>query len=98
MGVATAIFGLGIGLAMTAAYTAAASVIPHGRARRRLWRPDERLARGPCDQPGRVGLPRRRRDDALVFVVDAVMMAGLALAVRRKMADPPKPSTGRDAE
>ena len=64
MGMATAIFGLGVGLAMTAAYCRGGVGHSSRRARIRLWRPDERLARRACGQPGRLRLPRRCRDDA----------------------------------
>ena len=57
---ASALFGLGIGAAMTAAYTAAGARDPAGRARHRLRRPDERVARRHGEQPVHCRVPRRR--------------------------------------
>ena len=49
--IGTSVFGLAIGAASTAAYTAAGAVIPAGSARRGIWFADDRLAHRSGDEP-----------------------------------------------
>ena len=67
---ASVLFGIGIGAAMTAAYQRRGRGDSARRARRRLRRPDERVARRHGEQPVHRRLSRRRVI-RVVFVVDA---------------------------
>jgi DHA1 family multidrug resistance protein-like MFS transporter len=89
MGMATAMFGLGVGLAMTAAYSAAASVIPPGAHGSGFGVLTSASLAGLAVSPVVSGFLGDAETMRLVFVVDAVMMAGLAFAVRRTMAERP---------
>ena len=84
---ASAVFGIAIGAAMTAAYTAAGAVIPPGAHGDGLRRPDERVAGRHRDQPDRRRAAGRRRRLRGVFVLDVVVLAVLAALVRRVMVD-----------
>ena len=86
MGVATAIFGLGVGLAMTAAYSSAASVIPPGAHGSGFGVLTSASLAGLAVSPVVSGLLGDVETMRLVFVLDTVMMAGLAIVVQRKMA------------
>jgi MFS family permease len=84
MGTATAVFGVAVGAAMTAAYTAAASVIPAGTHGTAFGVLTSASLTGLAVSPvvaGFVGATTIR----LVFIVDTVMMTILAVLVRRKM-------------
>jgi len=86
MSSATALFGVGVGLAMTAAYAAAALVIPPGAHGTGFGVLTSASLAGLAASPvvaGVLGAISLRA----VFVVDAVLMAALALSVRRFMRD-----------
>jgi DHA1 family multidrug resistance protein-like MFS transporter len=85
MGIATAVFGLGVGLAMTAAYAAAAAAIPAGAHGSGFGVLTSASLGGLAVSPVVAGLLGRPETMQLVFVVDALMMAGLLLVVPRKM-------------
>jgi MFS family permease len=85
MGIATAVFGLGVGLAMTAAYAAAAAAIPAGAHGAGFGVLTSASLAGLAFSPVVAGLLGRPETMQLVFVVDAVMMAGLVFVVPRKM-------------
>ena len=85
MGVAIGAFGLGVGLAMTASYTVAASVIPAGAHGSGFGVLTSASLTGLAVSPVVSGLLGDESTMRLVFVVDAVMMAGLVAAVRRRM-------------
>ena len=83
---AMAVFGVGVGLAMTAAYASAASVIPSGAHGTGFGVLTSASLAGLAVSPvvaGMLGTISLRA----VFVVDAVMMAALVLGVRRFMID-----------
>jgi len=84
MGVVTALFGIGVGVAMTAAYTAAAAVIPAGAHGTGFGVLTSASLTGLAVSPvvaGFLGATSMR----VVFIVDAAMMAGLVILVREKM-------------
>jgi DHA1 family multidrug resistance protein-like MFS transporter len=85
MAVATGAFGLGAGLAMTASYTVAALVIPAGAHGSGFGVLTSASLTGLAVSPVVSGLLGDESTMRLVFVVDAVMMAGLVFAVRRRM-------------
>jgi MFS family permease len=89
---ATAMFGVGIGLAMTSAYSTAARVIPAGAHGSGFGVLTSASLTGLAVSPivaGFLGDPDTMR---LVFVLDAVMMTALAFSIHRKMAIDPQPS------
>jgi MFS family permease len=84
MGVFTALFGVGVGVSMTAAYAAAAAVIPVGSHGMGLGVLTSASLTGLASAPvaaGFLGATSMR----VVFLVDAAMMAALAIVVRQKM-------------
>jgi DHA1 family multidrug resistance protein-like MFS transporter len=86
MGAATAFFGLGIGVASTAAYTAAGAVIPAGAHATGFGVLSSAALAGLAVSPvvaGVVGATTLRG----VFVLDVVVMAALAWVVRRVMKE-----------
>jgi MFS family permease len=83
---ATALFGVGVGLAMTAAYASAASVIPPGSHGTGFGVLTSGSLAGLAVSPVVAGVLGAMSLRA-VFVVDAVMMAGLLVGVRRAMKD-----------
>jgi DHA1 family multidrug resistance protein-like MFS transporter len=85
MGAATGAFGLGVGLAMTASYTVAASVIPAGAHGSAFGVLTSASLIGLAASPVVSGLLGDESTMWLVFVVDAVMMAALVFVVRRRM-------------
>ncbi len=87
---ASAIFGIGIGAAMTASLHRGRARDSAGRARHRLRRADERVARRHGQQPVLCRV-LRRRVAAIVFFVDLALMALLAVAVARMMKDDARP-------
>jgi len=86
MGAATLVFGAGAGAAMTAAYSAAASLIPAGAHGTGFGVLTSASLTGLAVSPVVAGLLGATSIRA-VFLVDAAMMAILALVVRRKMVD-----------
>ena len=86
MAAATAIFGVGVGLAMTAGYAAAASVIPPGAHGAGFGVLTSASLAGLAISPVVAGVLGALSLRA-VFVVDAVMMCALALGVRRVMIE-----------
>jgi MFS family permease len=85
MGLSTTAFGLGVGLALTACYTVAASVVPAGAHGSGFGMLTSSSLAGLAVSPIVAGLLGDESTMQLVFVVDAVVMAGLAFAVHRKM-------------
>ena len=85
MGAATGAFGLGVGLAMTASYTVAASVIPAGAHGSGFGVLTSASLTGLAVSPVVSGFLGDESTMRFVFVVDAVMMAALVVAVRRRM-------------
>jgi MFS family permease len=86
MGAATALFGLGIGAAMTAAYTAAGSVIPSGAHGTGFGLLSSASLTGVAVSPlvaGALGATSMRA----VFLLDVVTLGVLAAVVRRVMAE-----------
>jgi len=84
MGSVTAMFGIGVGVAMTAAYTAAAAVIPAGAHGTGFGVLTSASLTGLAVSPvvaGFLGATSMRG----VFFVDAALMAVLVLVVRQKM-------------
>jgi DHA1 family multidrug resistance protein-like MFS transporter len=80
----TTLFGLGVGIASTAAYTAAAAVIPSGAHGTGFGVLTSASLTGLAVSPivaGFIGATSM----GVIFIVDAAMMAGLALVVRQKM-------------
>ena len=90
----TAVFGVGIGAATTAAYTAATAVIPSNARGTGFGLLTTASLVGLAVSPIASGLLGASSIRA-VFAVDAVMLGALAIAVKRLMiAEPlPKPST-----
>jgi DHA1 family multidrug resistance protein-like MFS transporter len=85
IGIATAIFGFGVGAAMTAAYSAAAVVIPAGAHGSGFGVLTSASLAGLALSPVIAGILGRPETMKFVFVVDAIMMAALALVVPRTM-------------
>ena len=86
MAIATAMFGIGVGTASTAAYTAAGSVIPAGAHGSGFGVLSSASLVGLAVSPivaGSLGATTLRG----VFVLDVVVLAVLALVVRRVMVD-----------
>jgi MFS family permease len=86
MGAAAACFGLGVGAAMTAAYTAAGAVIPAGAHGTGFGLLSSASLTGVAVSPlaaGALGATSLRA----VFLLDVVLLALLALIVRRVMAE-----------
>jgi DHA1 family multidrug resistance protein-like MFS transporter len=86
MGLAIAIFGVGIGTASTAAYTAAASVIPAGAHGSSFGVLSSASLAGLAVSPvvaGSLGATTMRG----VFVLDVIVLGMLAIVVRRVMVD-----------
>jgi MFS family permease len=84
MGPATALFGAGLGMAVTAAYTAAATVIPAGAHGLGFGALSSASLTGMAVSPmiaGLIGAASIRT----VFVFDAVLLLAVALAIWRKM-------------
>src|SRR5204862_4448638 len=84
MSAASALLGLGIGAAMTASYSAAGAVIPPGAHGAGFGVLTSASLVGMASSPfiaGFVGGASLR----IVFLVDAIMMGGLALTVYRSM-------------
>src|SRR5580765_4059556 len=84
MGSVTALFGVGVGVSMTAAYTAAAAVIPTGAHGTGFGVLTSASLTGLAVSPvvaGFLGATSMRG----VFMVDAALMAVLAIVVRQKM-------------
>ncbi len=91
-GVAAAVFGIGIGVAMTAAYTTAAAGFPEpARATGFGFLMSASLI-GMAVSPMIAGL-LAHQGIRLVFVVDAVMLLSFAVAVRRVMEEPTRGTT-----
>jgi len=95
---AAVVLGVGVGAAMTAAYTAAGSVIPAGAHGAGFGVVTSASLSGMAISPivaGFVGGASIR----IVFLVDALLMAAFAVAVARTMRDVDHPlSTGADVE
>jgi DHA1 family multidrug resistance protein-like MFS transporter len=88
MSAASAIFGIGIGAAMTASYSAAGRVIPAGAHGAGFGLLTSASLTGMASSPfvaGFLGAASLR----IVFVANVVMLASVALAVRHKMTDAP---------
>jgi DHA1 family multidrug resistance protein-like MFS transporter len=88
----TAVFGVGIGVATTAAYTAASSVIPENARGTGFGLLTTASLVGLAVSPivnGLLGATSIR----MVFIVDAILLTGLALLVSRLMMVPPMPAT-----
>jgi MFS family permease len=88
MSAASAVLGLGIGAAMTAAYSAAGSVIPPGAHGTGFGVLTSASLVGMASSPfvaGFLGGASLR----IVFVVNVALMIAVAGAVRRKMIDAP---------
>jgi MFS family permease len=86
VGTAAVLFGLGIGVASTAAYTAAASVVPHGARATGFGMLSSASLTGLAASPvvaGFLGATSIRG----VFVLDVLILAVLALVVRRVMVE-----------
>jgi MFS family permease len=87
MSVASVLLGLGIGAAMTASYSAAGAVIPPGAHGAGFGVLTSASLVGMASSPfiaGFVGGASIR----IVFAVDLVLMAGLALVVQKTMTEP----------
>ena len=86
MAAASVLLGLGIGAAMTASYSAAGAVIPSGAHGAGFGVLTSASLVGMASSPfiaGFVGGASIR----IVFAVDLVLMGGLALVVRKTMAE-----------
>jgi MFS family permease len=84
MGVVTMLFGVGVGVAMTASYAVAAAVIPAGAHGAGFGVLTSASLTGMAVSPvvaGFLGATSMRA----VFLVDAAMMAALAILIRQKM-------------
>jgi DHA1 family multidrug resistance protein-like MFS transporter len=88
----TAVFGIAIGAATTAAYTAASSVIPHGARGSGFGLLTTASLVGLAVSPIASGLLAATSIRA-VFVVDAVILGVLALVVKRLMITAPAEPT-----
>jgi MFS family permease len=84
MAAASAVFGIGIGSAMTASYSAAGSVIPAGAHGAGFGVLTSASLVGMASSPFIAGL-LSVRSIRVVFLVDSVLMAALAIVVRRLM-------------
>lgn len=90
--VPTAVFGIAIGIATTAAYTAASSVIPDNARGTGFGLLTTASLVGLAASPivnGLLGATSIR----MVFIVDAIILTGLALSVSRLMMVAPMPAT-----
>lgn len=88
----TAVFGVAIGIATTAAYTAASSVIPENARGTGFGLLTTASLVGLAVSPivnGLLGATSIR----MVFIVDAIILTGLALSVSRLMMVAPMPAT-----
>lgn len=88
----TAVFGVAIGTATTAAYTAASSVIPPGARGAGFGLLTTASLVGLAVSPIVSGLLGATRIEA-VFLVDALLLGGLAVVVSRLMITSPVPLT-----
>jgi MFS family permease len=84
MGAATIVFGVGVGVAMTSAYSVAASVIPAGAHGSAFGMLTSASLVGLAVSPIVAGFLGDESTMRLVFVLDAIVMAVLAVMVRRK--------------
>ena len=86
MALASGLFGLGVGAAMTASYSAAGAVIPPGAHGAGFGVLTSASLIGMASSPfvaGFVGGASIR----IVFAIDLVLMAALAIVVRRTMSE-----------
>jgi MFS transporter, DHA1 family, multidrug resistance protein len=86
MGVASAVFGVGIGAAMTASYSAAGRVIPHGAHGTGFGVLTSASLVGMASSPFLAGL-LGGASIRIVFLVNLALMAACAIVVRRSMQD-----------
>jgi MFS transporter, DHA1 family, multidrug resistance protein len=86
MSAASVVLGVGIGAAMTAAYTAAGSVIPAGAHGTGFGVLTSASLTGMAVSPVAAGL-LGGTSIRIVFLVDVLFMAGIAIAVARTMND-----------
>lgn len=91
-GVASAVFGIGIGVAMTAAYTTAAAAVPEAARATGFGFLMSASLIGMAISPMIAGL-LAHAGIRLVFVVDAVILLAFAVAVRRVMEQPTRGTT-----
>jgi MFS family permease len=89
---AAAIFGIGVGTAMTAVYTAAAQVMPEAARLTGFGFLTSASLTGIAISPAVSGL-MAATDLRIVFGADVVVLCGTALAVRRVMVDRAGPPT-----
>ncbi|HZR25020.1 MAG TPA: MFS transporter [Vicinamibacterales bacterium] len=85
MGIASAFFGIGIGMAMTASYSAAGAVIPHGAHGTGFGVLTSASLIGMATSPFFAGL--LGENIRVVFLADLAIMMGCAIAVRRTMVE-----------
>jgi DHA1 family multidrug resistance protein-like MFS transporter len=91
-GLASAVFGIGIGVAMTAAYTTAAGAVPEAARATGFGFLMSASLVGMAISPMVAGL-LAHAGIRVVFVVDAVMLLAFAVAVRRVMEAPTRGTT-----
>lgn len=94
---AAAVFGLGVGVSMTAAYTAAATVVPAAVRGTGFGVLTSASLAGMALSPVVSGLAAVT-DIRLVFVGDAAALCVLAVIVRRVMVERPDVQAAPDAE
>jgi MFS transporter, DHA1 family, multidrug resistance protein len=92
MSAATAMFGVGIGVAMTSAYSAAARVIPAGAHGSGFGVLTSASLTGLAVSPVVAGLLGDPDIMRYVFVLDAALMTALAFSIHRSMAALPRTS------
>jgi hypothetical protein len=93
LGVAVTVFGVGVGVAMTAAYTTTGGCVAGPGASDGIRVSDERVAHCMAASPMIAGL-LAHAGIRLVFLVDAVMLLVFGAAVHRVMEERTQETTG----